>query len=53
MITGSPSSSCEMIILPNDLDKIISSLVVNVEIDNSLKWVLFNTVSGQTTSDAL
>ena len=27
--------------------------VVNLEMDNSLKWVLFNNVSGQITSDAL
>ena len=27
--------------------------VVNLEVDNSLKWVLFNMVSGHTTSDAL
>ena len=27
--------------------------VVNLEMDNSLKWVLFNIVSGQITSDAL
>ena len=25
--------------------------VVNLEMENSLKWLLFNTVSGQTTSD--
>ena len=29
------------------------SYVVNLEMDNSLKWVLFNKVSGQITSDAL
>ena len=27
--------------------------VVNLEMDNSLKWVLFNMVSGQITSDAV
>ena len=27
--------------------------VVNLEMDNSLKWVLFNKVSGQITSNAL
>ena len=27
--------------------------VVNLEMDNSLKWVFFNTVSGKTRSDAL
>ena len=27
--------------------------LVNLEVDNSLKWVLFNMVSGQITSDAL
>ena len=27
--------------------------VVHLEMDNSLKWVLFNKVSGQITSDAL
>ena len=27
--------------------------IVNPEMDNSLKWVLFNMVSGQITSDAL
>ena len=27
--------------------------VVNLEMNNSLKWVLFNVVSGQITSDAL
>ena len=26
--------------------------VINLEMDNSLKWVLFNKVSGQITSDA-
>ena len=29
------------------------SYVVNLEMDNSLKWALFNKVSGQVTSDAL
>ena len=27
--------------------------VVNLEVDNSLKWVLFNMVSGQIASDEL
>ena len=27
--------------------------VVNLEMDNSPKWVLFNIVNGQMTSDAL
>ena len=27
--------------------------VVNLEMDNSSEWVLFNIVSGQITSDAL
>ena len=29
------------------------SYVVNLEINNSLKWVIFNIVSGQMVSDAL
>ena len=29
------------------------SYVVNLEINNSLKWVIFNIVSGQMASDAL
>ena len=27
--------------------------VINLEMDNSLKWVLYNVVTGQITSDAL
>ena len=27
--------------------------VINLEMDNSLKWVLYNIVTGQITSDAL
>ena len=29
------------------------SCVVNLEMNNSLKWLLFNIVSGQVTTDAL
>ena len=29
------------------------SYVLNIDTDNSQKWVLFNIVSGQITSDAL
>ena len=32
---------------------LITEAQVNLEIDNLLKWVLFNIVSGQITSDAL
>ena len=30
-----------------------STYLANLEINNSLKWVLFNIVSGQITSNAL
>ena len=66
-VTGGPSSSCEMIILRNKSHSEIirvcmgifttalrnKKYVVNLEIDNSLKWVHFNLVSGQIASDAL
>ena len=32
---------------------VLLSGVVNIEIDNSLKWLPFNIMSGQTRSEAL
>ena len=59
MTTGGPSTSFEMIILRNkshgEVIRVclrVFSYVVNLEMDNSLKWV-FNKVSGQITSNAL
>ena len=50
-ITGGPSSSCEMITLQNKshgeiMGEACSMYVVNLEMDNSLKQVLFITASG-------